>query len=84
MRVIDGFKFNDFCQQCQNVREHTIAVDNSTVIGMCDICKFQRPLTELRQEFYSKTSLWTTRFKIGNLSSVVEGKLVDAIRANTK
>ena len=53
---------------------------NSSVVGVCVGCASQRPLTDLKQVFYSKTDLWVTRFKVGNLSNVVAGKLLDSIR----
>ena len=79
MRTINGFAFNDFCLACREVTENRIDV-NSSVVGVCVGCTFQRPLTDLKQVFYSKTDLWVTRFKAGNLSNVVAGKLLDSIR----
>jgi hypothetical protein len=37
-------------------------------------------MTGLNQVYYPKTELWVTRFKIGNLASVVTGKLLDAVK----
>jgi len=34
------------------------------------------------QVHYPKTDLWVTRFKIGNLPSVVAGKLLDASKSS--
>ncbi|MGA2783086.1 MAG: hypothetical protein ABSF09_00105 [Candidatus Bathyarchaeia archaeon] len=79
MRTINGFTFNDFCPGCGKVTENRIAV-NGSVVGVCVVCASQRPLTELKQVFYSKTDLWVTRFKVGNLNNVVAGKLLDTIR----
>ena len=79
MRIVNGFAFNNYCQRCQKVMEHRIAVNNS-VFCVCKGCKFQRPLTDLKQVFYPKVDLWVTRFKVSNLDSVVRGKLLDAIR----
>lgn len=79
MKIINGFTFNDFCQPCGKVTEHKIATSDSNVLGICSSCKLQRPLTELKQVSYPKTDLWVTRFRIGNLDSVVTGKLVDSI-----
>jgi len=79
MRTINGFAFNDFCLGCRKVTENRITV-NDSVIGVCIGCASQRPLTDLRQVFYSKAGLWVTRFKVGNLSNVVVGKLLDSIR----
>jgi len=37
-------------------------------------------MANLNQVYYPKTELWVTRFKIGNLASVVAGKLLDAAK----
>jgi len=37
-------------------------------------------MTDLNQVYYPKTDLWVTRFKIGNLPSVVTGKLLDVAK----
>ncbi|HUK27637.1 MAG TPA: hypothetical protein VLV31_04370 [Candidatus Acidoferrales bacterium] len=37
-------------------------------------------MTELKQTYYPASELWVTRFKIGNLPSVVTGKLLDAAK----
>jgi hypothetical protein len=79
MRIIGGFTFNDFCQRCQNVTGHGIAASDSTVVGICSGCELRRLLTELRQIFYPKTTLWVTRFKVNNLDNVVAGRLLDSI-----
>jgi hypothetical protein len=79
MRIINGFTFYDFCQPCQKITKHRIAADNSSVLGVCESCQLQRPLTELVEVFYKETDLWVTRFKISNMSNVVAGKLLVAI-----
>ena len=78
MRVISGFIFNDYCQQCQKVTEHRIGL-NDSIIGACVGCNANRSLTALKQVFYSKVDLWITRFKVSNLDNVVAGKLLDTI-----
>lgn len=80
MRRINGFTFYDFCQLCQKITKHRIAADNSSVLGVCEACQFQRPITELAEVFYQETDLWVTRFKISNMSNVVAGNLLVAIR----
>ena len=35
-------------------------------------------MENLRQTYYPETDLWVTQFSIGNLQSVVVGKLLDA------
>jgi len=77
-RVIDGFSFNDFCLKCQKVTEHRVEVDGKEFLGVCHTCGRSRPMLNLNQTYYPKTDLWVTRFKIGNLPSVVTGKLLDA------
>ena len=37
-------------------------------------------MADVNQVYYPKTELWVTRFKIGNLPSVVAGKLIDAAK----
>ena len=77
---IEGFTFNDFCQRCQKVNEHRIQSDSQELYGVCSICNEARQMTRVNQVYYPKTDLWVTRFRIGNLPSVVAGKLLDAIR----
>jgi len=77
---VEGFAFNDFCLQCQKVTEHKIVSENQQLYGICSSCNESRQLTEVKQVHYAKADLWVTRFKIGNLPSVVTGKLLDAIR----
>jgi len=37
-------------------------------------------MANLNQVYYPKNELWVTRFRIGNLPSVVAGKLLDATK----
>ena len=76
--VVEGFVFNDFCLKCQKVMEHRITIDGKEFIGVCVSCGERRRMTNVNQVYYPKTDLWVTRFKIGNLPSVVAGKLLDA------
>jgi hypothetical protein len=76
--VVEGFVFNDYCLQCQKVTEHKVAVQSKEFFGICCACSRQRPMTGVNQVYYPRTELWVTRFKIGNLPSVVTGKLMDA------
>lgn len=78
--VVEGFAFNDFCLHCQKVTANKIAVEHKDLFGICSSCGEKRALTEVSQVNYPKTSLWVTRFKIRNLASVVEGKLLDAVQ----
>ena len=50
------------------------------LFGACSLCGEKRALTEVKQVHYQKTDLWVTQFKIGNLPSVVAGKLLDTAR----
>ncbi len=77
---MEGFTFNDFCLRCQKVMEHRIEREGKELYGICFSCGERRPLIEVKQVYYPKTDLWVTRFKIGNLPSVVAGKLLDAMR----
>ncbi len=77
---VEGFVFNDFCSRCQKVMEHNIAVEGKQFFGVCSSCGERRALTEVNQVYYRKTDLWVTRFKVGNLQSVLAGKLLDAVR----
>ena len=77
---IGGFAFNDFCQRCQRVAEHAIIAERKEIKGKCSICSEKRLITEVSQLYYSNTDLWVTRFKIGNLTNVVTGKLLDTVR----
>lgn len=78
--MIEGFAFSDFCERCQKVMEHKITLEGKEFNGTCTSCGEKRPLTAINQVFYPKTDLWVTRFKIGNLPSVVSGKLLDAAK----
>jgi hypothetical protein len=78
--VMDGFVFNDFCLECQKVTEHKIALKGKEFFGTCNSCGQKRLMTDVNQVFYPRTELWVTRFKIGNLPSVVTGKLVYAAK----
>jgi hypothetical protein len=82
--VVEGFAFNDFCMRCQKVMDHKITLEGKDLFGICSSCGEERALTEVNQVNYPKTSLWVTRFKVGNLPSVVEGKLLDAVRHSNK
>ena len=75
---IKDFAFNDFCQRCQKVTEHKIILKGKEFEGTCTSCALTRPLRDVNQVYYPRTKLWVTRFKIGNLPSVVVGKLLDA------
>ncbi len=74
--VIDGFGFNDFCLSCQKVMEHKITQQGSEFYGICSSCERSRLMTDVNEVYYPKTDLWVTRFKIGNLPSVVTGRLL--------
>jgi hypothetical protein len=78
--VVEGFVFNDFCLQCEKVMEHRVTVEGGEFLGVCSSCGEKRQMTGLNQVYYPKTKLWVTRFKIGNLPSVVTGKLIDAAK----
>lgn len=82
--VVEGFAFNDFCVQCQEVTENKIAPEGKEFFGICSSCGQERLMTDLNQVYYPKTDLWVTRFKIGNLPSVVTGKLIDAAKRSKK
>jgi hypothetical protein len=82
--VIEGFAFNDYCLQCQKIMEHKIAVESKAFLGICTSCSTKRPMTGVNQVYYPRTKLWVTRFKIGNLPSVVTGRLIDASKNPTK
>jgi hypothetical protein len=77
-RMVEGFSFSDFCLKCQKVSAHRIEIDNKEFFGVCPSCSSSRRLMGVHQVYYPKTDLWVTRFKIGNLPSVVAGKLLDA------
>lgn len=78
--TVEGFSFSDFCLHCQKVTEHKIQVENRSFYGSCQSCGKVRPITDLNQVYYEATKLWVTRFKIGNMPSVVTGKLVDSAK----
>ena len=78
--LLEGFSFNDFCLKCQKVSAHRIEVDGREFFGVCSSCGQRRAMANLNQVYYPKTELWVTRFKIGNLSNVVAGKLLDAAK----
>jgi len=80
--VVQGFCFSDFCLKCQKVTEHQIEVDGRKYSGVCSSCGRSRPMVNPTQVHYPKTDLWVTRFKIGNLPSVVAGKLLDASKSS--
>jgi hypothetical protein len=79
-RTVEGFSFTDFCLKCQKLSPHRIEVDGKELFGICSSCGRSRVMSALHQVFYPKTDLWITRFKIGNLPSVVAGKLLDAAK----
>jgi hypothetical protein len=79
-RLVEGFSFNDFCLKCQKVLEHRVEVEGREFFGVCSGCGQRRAMANLSQVYYPKTELWVTRFKIGNLPSVVAGKLIDAAK----
>jgi hypothetical protein len=83
-RVVEGFAFNDFCAHCQKVMEHKIVLDEREFWGTCNSCGNKRPIMDPNQVYYSKNDLWVTRFKIGNLPSVVTGKLIDTAKHSKK
>lgn len=78
--VIEGFAFNDSCERCKKVMQHRITCEGKELQGSCTGCGEKRPLTQVDQVYYPKTDLWVTQFKIGNLSNVVAGKLLDAAK----
>jgi len=77
---VEGFVFSDFCQRCQKIMEHSIELEGKEMLGVCTSCGEKRSIEEPNQVYYPKTDLWVTRFKIGNISSVVVGKLLDATK----
>ena len=77
---MEGFVFNDYCFQCQRTTEHKILLERMELFGACSLCGEKRALTEVKQVHYQNTDLWVTRFKIGNLPSVVAGKLLETVR----
>jgi hypothetical protein len=79
-RRVEGFSFNDFCLKCQKISEHNVELDGKEFFGTCTLCGRNRPMSAVHQIYYPKTELWVTRFKIGNLPSVVAGKLLDAAK----
>jgi hypothetical protein len=78
--VVEGFSFNDFCLKCQKLSAHRIEADGKEFFGICSSCGRSRIMSRVHQVYYPKTDLWVTRFKIGNLPSVVGGKLLDAAK----
>ena len=78
--MVDGFVFNDFCLQCQKVMEHKVALEGNEFFAVCSKCDQKRHMINLNQVYYPKTDLWVTRFKVGNLPSVVAGKLLHAVK----
>jgi len=78
--TVEGFSFSEFCLKCQKVMEHRVEVERRDFFGVCSSCGLSRLMSGLNQVYYPKTELWVTRFKIGNLASVVTGKLLDAVK----
>lgn len=64
----------------KRVMEHRIEVDGRDLFGVCTSCNEKRHLTDSNQMYYPRTDLCVTRFKVGNLSNVVAGKLLDAVQ----
>jgi hypothetical protein len=79
-RVVEGFSFTDFCLKCQILSEHRIETEGKELHGVCASCGHNRIMSGVHQVYYPKTELWVTRFKVGNLPSVVAGKLLDAAK----
>lgn len=79
-RMVNGFSFSDFCLKCQKLSAHRVEVDGKEFFGVCSSCGRSRVISGVHQVYYPKTDLWVTRFKIGNLPSVVAGKLLDAVK----
>ena len=78
--TVEGFSFSEFCLKCQKIMEHRVEVERKDFFGICSSCGQRRLMTGVNQVYYPKTELWVTRFKIGNLASVVTGKLLDAAK----
>jgi len=78
--TVEGFSFSEFCLKCQKVMELKVEVEREDFFGVCSSCGQSRLMTDLNQVYYPKTELWVTRFKIGNLASVVTGKLLDVTK----
>ena len=82
--VVEGFAFNDFCAQCQKVMEHKIVLDEKDFWGACTSCGNKRLMMDPNEVYFPENDLWVTRFKIGNLPSVVTGKLIHAAKHSKK
>jgi hypothetical protein len=82
--VVEGFVFNDFCVQCHKVVEHKVSLQGKEFLGACSSCGQKRLMTDLNQTYYPQNDLWVTRFKIGNIPSVVAGKVVDAAKRSKR
>jgi hypothetical protein len=78
--VIEGFAFIDFCTQCHKLQEHRVSSQDNEFYGMCSSCGQKRLMTDLNEVYYPQNDLWVTRFKIGNMPSVVAGKAIDAVK----
>jgi hypothetical protein len=78
--VVEGFAFNDFCSQCHRVVEHKISLHGEEFLGVCSSCGQKRLMIDINQVHYPEKDLWVTRFKIGNMPSVVAGQLLDVAR----
>ena len=59
-------------------------MEGKELFGVCSTCGERRIMTDLTQVYYAKTDLWVTRFKVGNLPSVVAGKLLDSVAHSKK
>jgi hypothetical protein len=77
---VESFAFNDYCLRCQKTTLQKILVEGRELFGICSSCGERRAMTEVKQVHYENADLWVTQFKIGNLPSVVAGKLLDALR----
>ena len=78
--VIEGFAFNDFCIQCNKVAEHRITLQGKEFLGVCSSCGQKRLMTNISETYYPQSDLWVTRFRIGNIPSVVTGKVPDGAK----
>jgi hypothetical protein len=78
--VVEGFAFNDFCIQCQRVVEHKIVLQGKEFLGVCSSCGQKRLMTDIDETYYPQNDLLVTRFRIGNIPSVVAGKVLDVAK----
>jgi hypothetical protein len=78
--VIEDFVFNDFCIQCHKVVEHKISLQGKEFLGVCSSCGQKLLMTDINQTYYPQKDLWVTRFKIGNMPSVVAGQVLEVAK----